>query len=357
MRRMILYYSWTHDDLNNGGSVIRKRNLAFLLKLAGEDEVFFYVCQRQTTWLSNRIKNLQSLTGFEFGLDKELLRKIGESDLVFIDGTTDAGFSRRALRMSKVISFFHNVEYDFYCQQPALTQNIIQKIKHLFHKHVIFVHERRIARYSDTVITMNQRDSDRLKKLYGRGSDLLLPTSMEDTFRESAHSATDAEPYLLFIGSDFYGNTQGLFRFCENCMPKINASLIVAGRDMEKYEGWFSSSRIKFYGYVEDLSGLYRNAAAVVMPIISGSGMKTKTCEAMMYGKVIFGTKESFEGYRTSGDCILCENDAAFINKINDYLENGIRTFSPANREIYLHNYESNVVAEQFMKYFAGEKA
>ena len=353
---MILYYSNEHQNMDFGGNVIRKRNLALLQKMAGEDEVFFFLNQEPTTWLLKRFKNIQVLTGCEMGTYKELLRKIKEADLIFIDGTAESGFSRRSLRMARVVSFFHNVEYDYYCQRPAFKQSILKRVKHWYHKHALFAYERRLVRYSDTVITLNQRDSDRLKKLYGRGSDLLLPTSMEDAFKENELSVEDKEPYLLFIGSDFFGNTEGLFWFCEKCMPRINASLIVAGREMEKYEGRFPSDRIHFYGYVEDLSELYRNAAAVVMPIISGSGMKTKTCEAMMHGKVIFGTTESFEGYRLSEDCILCEDDETFINKINAYLESGIRTFSPANRNLYLQNYESSVVAEKFIKYFAGEK-
>ncbi len=352
----ILYYSFAHEDQDYGGNVIRKRNLGLLRKLSGEDEVFFYERHGQKSWFSKEIKNLQVLTGCELGVDKALLGKIRESDLVFIDGTTEAGFSRRSLRMRRVVSFFHNVEYDYYCQQPVTSKGIFSVVKHLYRKLALFVYERRLVRCSDTVITMNQRDSDRLKKLYGRGSDLLLPASMEDVYRENSVSVEDKEPYLLFVGSDFFGNTEGLFRFCENCMPEINASLIVAGREMEKYEGRFPSDRIRFYGYVDDLSALYENAAAVVMPIISGSGMKTKTCEAMMYGKVIFGTRESFEGYRLSGDCILCEDDAAFIHKINAYLKSGICTFSQANRDVYLQNYETGVVAERFLEYFTGER-
>ncbi|WP_026523778.1 glycosyltransferase [Butyrivibrio sp. MB2005] len=352
----ILYYSIEHDDLDHGGSVIRKRNLALLQKLAGEEDVYFYVCQNQKTLLSKGIKYLQALTGCEIGIDKELIRKIKEYDYVFMDGTTLADFSIRMLQMGRVISFFHNVEYDYWCQLLASQQNIIKKVERWLYKQAIFVYERRITRYSDTLITLNKRDSDRLKKLYGRESDLLLPTSMEDAYRENTLPAEDKEPYLLFIGSDFFGNTEGLFRFCENCMPKINASLIAAGLNMEKHEERFGSDKIHFYGYVDDLTELYQNAAAVVMPIISGSGMKTKTCEAMMYGKVIFGTQESFEGYLLSEDCILCEDDSAFIDKINAYLESGIRKFSPANRNVYLQNYESNIMAERFVKYFTGER-
>ena len=163
---MVLYYSWAHDDLNNGGNVIRKRNLALLQKLAGEDEVVFYERNKQTTWLSRRGKSLQALTGCECGLDKELLRKIKESDLVFIDGTTEEGFSKRTLRKGKIVSFFHNVEYDYFCQETTTSMNIIKKMMHSFHKRAIFAYEKRLVRYSDTVITLNKRDSDRLKRLY-----------------------------------------------------------------------------------------------------------------------------------------------------------------------------------------------
>ncbi len=35
----------------------------------------------------------------------------------------------------------------------------------------------------------------------------------------------------------------------------------------------------------------------IISPIFVGGGMKVKTCEALMYGKNIIGTSESFEGY------------------------------------------------------------
>ncbi len=361
----VLYYSFKHEQQDYGGNVIRKRNYALLQELAGKNNVSFCTYPGSAPRIISRIRNLQRLCGTELFGNRELRAKLKTVELVFIDGTIYGEISTSALKKNRIIAFFHNVEYDYFCQQNRKPNGFLKVLKYYYKKAQVFFYERRICRYADTIITLNERDSDRLRHLYGRGGDLLLPTSMEDACKgqvlpEPDPNAIVKDPYLLFVGSDFFGNTDGLFRFCEGCMPDIRASLVIAGLGMEKYKDKYKdteySGKIRFLGYVDDLAQLYRDAAAVVMPIISGSGMKTKTCEAMMYGKVIFGTQESYEGYRLSEDCILCEDNAAFTKKLNDYLNGGIRYFSPANRELFLQNYESSVVAKTFMDYFTGGK-
>jgi len=356
----ILYYSPAFEnEAFYGGSVIRKRNLNLLRGLAGKENVEFFIHRDPSSRTGRRRINLTKLTGADFCADKDLAQSIKKADVLFIDGSLHGAFSTSVLHGHKVISFFHNVEYDYFCQEQKQVQGITNILKTEYRKSALLHYEKRICRYSDVIITLNQRDSIRLKQLYGRGGDLILPSSMDDSYAEDSGKPAEPDecrPYLLFIGSDFFGNTEGLFWFCEQCMPAINAKLIVAGKGMDKYKEKYSSDRIQFHGYVDDLASLYRNAAAVVLPIISGSGMKTKTCEAMMYGKVIFGTGESFEGYQLSKDCILCERDTDFIERINRYLEGSPRYFSSKNRKLYLENYESSVVAQRFYDFFSKVK-
>ena len=52
---------------------------------------------------------------------------------------------------------------------------------------------------------------------------------------------------------------------------------------------------------------------SVTSEVETGSGMKVKTCEALMYGKNILGTDEAFEGYeldtaRVGGRCNNAED-------------------------------------------------
>ncbi len=348
-----LYYSSKHIKTDFGGNVIRKRNLLFLKEFAGEKNVDFY--PRMTfDGIKKIFLILQELSGIELGIDTGLLQKLKGVDAVFIDGTNEGSFTKFTLRRTKTICFFHNVEYDYICQESAKFKGLKNELKYMLLKPATFNYEKRLCKYSSLIITLNNRDSDRLEKLYGRKSDLVIPTSMNDVYIDKERSVLD--PYLLFVGSDFYGNTDGLFWFCNSCMPFINGQLIVVGNGMEKYKDRYPSNKISFNGYVDDLSELYRNAAAVVLPIISGSGMKTKTCEALMYGKMIFGTAESFEGYLRTKDCILCETDEEFVKKINTYLNGEVCYFSQDNRDLFLQNYENSVVMKSFINFFAGEK-
>ena len=74
------------------------------------------------------------------------------------------------------------------------------------------------------------------------------------------------------------------------------------------------TKKIEIHGFVEDLYTFYAKADCVIAPIFEGSGMKTKTTEALMWGKFIIGTKEAFCGFDITDDIgVCCENSEDFI--------------------------------------------
>ena len=58
-----------------------------------------------------------------------------------------------------------------------------------------------------------------------------------------------------------------------------------------------SRENVHIFGRVDSLEGFYRHAEFVIVPIFSGSGMKTKIAEALKHGKFIVGSKQAFIGY------------------------------------------------------------
>ena len=372
----VLYYGLRFSDRElTGSEVIRKRNLTLLRHVFGEDSIVCYTHIRPRIIRPFRylMAFFRHLAGDSLFTDRDLLRTMRESGAgrIFIDGTIGAKFGRRFLRQYRAITFLHNVEYDYFLAQirsfresGKAEKERTEYLRMLLSVPLVYLRERALCRYSELVIALNERDSARIRELYGRPADFLMPTSMKDRAGGTAAapgsgpeavSGKDAaaRPYLLFVGSDFYGNTDGLFLFCERCMPEIRAALLVVGTGMEKYRGRYDPEKIVFMGYVPDLEALYRNAAAVVLPVISGSGMKTKTCEALMYGKVIFGTRESFEGYAVSEseDCVVCGSFEELAARISAYLDSGPRYYSAANRNLYLRRYEAGVIEEQFARF------
>lgn len=80
-------------------------------------------------------------------------------------------------------------------------------------------------------------------------------------------------------------------------MPQLPECVLeIVGKGFEELKNQLTRSNVKVIGGVDSLEPYYENAAAVVMPILYGDGMKVKTAEAMMYGKVIFASEEALEG-------------------------------------------------------------
>lgn len=353
----ILYVNIIHpvEKKETGGSFINKRNCDLMRTIYGDDNFIIY----DMIYYSSAIQTLKNTVfGRAGGYKKEDLKKIIKTikeqniSLVFI-GFSNAATLAKDLKKKynniKIITFCQNNEYTF-LKQSLKYFSIIKRIAYFFNVHATYISEKNACKHSDILITINQRDSDVFFNLYGRKADYTIPISFNDHFSlDRAINTINEEQFILFVGSNFFGNTEGLFWFIENCMKKIQQKLIIVGSGMDVYKDKFPNMNVIFLGYVDDLSEYYYNASAVVLPIISGSGMKTKTCEALMYGKTIFGTKEAFEGYECDYDKIgrLCTTSEDFIENINSFFNNTKNKYNKFSRSIYESKYSNKVITEK----------
>ncbi|MCH5719952.1 glycosyltransferase [Niabella hibiscisoli] len=200
----------------------------------------------------------------------------------------------------KIITFFHNVEYDYFQQLIKIEK----KLRHRVTLGVVKRIEHSAVMHSDVIITLNRRDSYRLKDIYGRHANEVLPTSLPDTYtpqldRETGKLSDTNRLNLVFVGSRFYPNEQAVNFFIERVIPylKIPFSFNVIGKGFENYVPKIRHSAVNIIGKVDDLTPYYEDADFVISPIFSGSGMKTKTAEALMYGKNLLASDEALEGY------------------------------------------------------------
>jgi len=201
--------------------------------------------------------------------------------------------------------------------------------------------------YADKVISLNNRDAGQLIKYYGRSPDCIIPITMDDSFaplNEVKEKITSTKLQLLFIGSFFASNEHGVTWFVNEVMPHVNAEFIIVGRDFEKLSQRLSRSNVRVIGTVDDLSGYYHNADAIVSPILFGDGMKVKTAEALMYGKPMFATDEALEGYcvEDQENIFRCNTKEQFIASINEYTLKDERTgFDSKLRDLFLEKYHT----------------
>jgi Glycosyltransferase len=353
---------------NDGGKQGSYKNYTVLCQIFGKKNVFLCLITNDAVKKENGIitvpsyRNIAEQIVFALGLrngyNKKTEDKIVEYinnhdfDYVWLDRSTLGRVCLRIPGNIKTIVFFHNIEKKY----------IINKIKHdnvgyLISYPAFYENEKQAVKFADKILCLNNRDSQCLKKLYGREADAFLPVSFEDSVVLKGHVIKQSgDLKLLFVGSYFAPNIQGISWFIERVMSRLpNIVLTIIGKDMEKKAKEWNRKNIYVAGTVDDLGKYYQEADAVILPILFGDGMKVKTAEALMYGKVIFGTKEALVGYDIEGqpDIFECNTDEEFIEAIRKFSEKKREdSISWSNRNLFLDKYENQTIVQQMTKFF-----
>lgn len=353
------------DKILDGGEFINKRNYEILYKCCDRLDII-KTSVKSNNSLRRKINTFfdifiyGSFYGISFYRRSKIvdLLKTGQYDFCFISqslGGNLAYLIKQKIKNIRVIVFFHNVEYDFY-KQLAKTSS---KYKYLLAWNAK-KNEEYAVKYADDIIALNDRDALKIEKIYGRRADLIFPTTFNDLCKEiKLKKNTCCQNIkikkLLFVGSNFFANLAGIQWFIENVLIDLtNVVLIIVGKGTETWRKEFINiNNVKIMGSVDSLSSYYEMADAVVLPIFLGSGMKTKTAEALMYGKYIFGTTEAFEGYDLDYDKVgaKCDTKEEFIIALNKKLFVINDKYNEYARKIFLEKYSNDVWVSKIKRF------
>ena len=315
----VLFISKDYNLRKDGGCAVTKRNIDMIRQIF--DEVV--ELQIPVPSIFTRVKNM--LLREEYGSTNHI-RKLLDNylrsnwDLVFCDSSLYGGYLRKFSSKDIITCcFYHNVERKFYRDKYKISKKIQDKI---IIPYVDYC-ERLSTNSSRYIITLNERDSSQLQDYYGREADFIFPTSFEAIDVYSLMNIQQCKintPYALFVGSNFFPNVQGLDFLFKEVAPFVQCDIRIVGSVCGAFKNRILPSNVVLEGVVDNLTPYYLHASCVVSPIFSGSGLKTKTIEALRFGKTFIGTNESLvgilpENYTKIG--YLCNTAGEFINAIN----------------------------------------
>ena len=197
-----------------------------------------------------------------------------------------------------------------------------------------------------------------MMRTYNVSATLELPITFPMTGKEKIdlYLTHEEKPYFLFVGSDFFANSDGLSWFVENVMPHIHIDFYIIGSVCNSLKKYKSLPNIHLLGYVDNLEKYYANASFIVSPIFTGSGMKTKTVEALSYGKTIFGTEEAFVGIEGDYNKIgaLCMTSQSFISAISKY--DMSKTYNEYAYDLFREKYSDEAIISKIHSFLIQHK-
>lgn len=356
MKKVLTICSINSDA--NGGFQCSNRNIETITDIYGERNTIHY--KLSVTKASGVKQLLIRLVGIVYGYfsgfdcrqEQEIVNRILKYhiDIIYIDRSIYGRLAKvikQRFPDVRVITFFHNCEFEYSINSLLAKRNYLGFYIPL----LAYQNEKIACKYSDELIVLNKRDEEALSKHYGRTPKYIIPITFKPWYKPQNLEKPITNPMkALFVGSYFYGNTEGLKWFCKNILPNVSIHFTIVGSGMEKLKSEIpASNKLSIYGKAPDLSEYYENADFVILPILSGGGMKVKTAEALMFGKYIVGTPEAFTGYDVnSSTATICTSVQDFIDVINSL---SLETkFNKPSRELFESKYSYQNSLEIFRK-------
>jgi glycosyltransferase involved in cell wall biosynthesis len=274
--------------------------------------------------------NAERFIDKEFG-DKLLLLLLAEQfDVIQLEGLYLAPYVPLIRQHSKALLSMraHNIEHEIWDRTVNQRKGLKKKYTSIIAKRLKRMELGSINAY-DVVIPITQRDADIVKKLGCTLPQHVSPTGI-NMLDFNKYNAKADFPSVFHIGAlDWSPNQEGIDWFLKKCWVKLHKQypelkFYIAGRNAPEHISNIDEPNVVFLGEVDDAYNFMEGKAIMIVPLLSGSGMRIKIIEGMALGKSIVSTSIGAEGIGVSHelDIIIGDSPEKFTEGIESLLNN-----------------------------------
>ncbi|MEI7661983.1 MAG: glycosyltransferase family 4 protein [Bacteroidota bacterium] len=172
----------------------------------------------------------------------------------------------------------------------------------------------------------------------------------------------DHFPVFYHLGSmDWLPNVQGIKWFIEKVMPRVledypGFRFRVGGKKMP---GWFFRHQDRHLivdGEVPDALLYHRDKSVMIVPLLSGGGLRAKIVEAMMLGKTVISTSTGAAGIpcRDQENILIADTPEEFVNQIIKCRDSEAlcRKIGSSARLLATEHYDCRKTARQMIRFY-----
>lgn len=267
-----------------------------------------------------------------FGKKLESILKEEQFDIVQLETLYLAPYMEviRSHSDALLVMRSHNIEHEIWDRITKNTKFFPKKwyINYLSKKLRKF--ELGVLNDYDFLVPISQRDLHKFRSLgYMNGAET-IPIGIDFREYEPNMGAFRRNPSVSFIGSlDWIPNYEGINWFLNEVWPDVHFNipdleLHIAGRNTPNELYRWSKSKVLIHGEVRDAREFINQHPMMIVPLLSGSGMRVKILEGMALGKVVITTTMGLEGIpATHGEQVMvADTPREFLSCFSYCLDN-----------------------------------
>lgn len=209
----------------------------------------------------------------------------------------------RKYSKAKIVIRLHNIEHKVW-------ERLVQNETHILRKMVLRKmtrylrhYESRILSKVDGFMTISEVDYQYFHALYPQVKGITIPFGLDiEKYESDEEYFPSDKPELFHVGSmNWLPNREGIEWFLEEVWPQVlqaypEVTFTIAGRDMPTEFKVLASDNLKILGEIDDAKAFMLSKDIMIVPILSGSGVRIKIIEGMALGKTIITTTIGAEG-------------------------------------------------------------
>lgn len=224
----------------------------------------------------------------------------------------------------------HNIEHEIWQRTVDLQKSGLKKeYLKIITKRIKNLKLNLLNKY-DLLVPITERDAIVFNKLGNNKPTHITPTGIDISELKPDNSNIEY-PSIFHIGAlDWIPNQEGIIWFLDNVLPNLlekhpTLKFYIAGRNApQSFINKLNKPNIVFVGEVDNAYDFMNSKAVMIVPLLSGSGMRIKIIEGMALGKTIISSSIGTEGISSTHDknILIANTPQEFLNEVEKTLIN-----------------------------------
>lgn len=266
-----------------------------------------------------------------FGEELKQKLKLNKYDIIQIEGLFMAVYIPLIKKISsaKIVLRAHNIEH-------VIWERHIQNEKNILKKWYLNLQNKRLKHFEtdilnsvDAVVTITTEDEKYIRDKFPSQNITTAITGISLSDYPLAQKSAEPNTVFYFGSMDWLPNQEAVEWFVSNCWQKIkqeipSAKFIIAGRNMPERIKALEANGIKCVENVADKNEFYHTYQLMIVPLLSGSGLRIKIIEGMAFGKTIVSTSVGAEGIPVNNghEVIIADSADEIVKAVVNLLTN-----------------------------------
>lgn len=265
---------------------------------------------------------------------------------------------------AKIVLRPQNVESDIWSEYLKCVRNPLKRGWLRIASERLLRYEREVAAQVDGILAISPGDAGAFRE-FAPG----IPVQeVPPGFDPGIVKKTDPErqyanfPLFYHLGSmDWRPNLQGVGWFIGEVLPHLSErfpgfQLRIAGKKMPRR--WFEKANRNLLvdGEVVDANEYQEDKAVMIVPLLSGSGIRIKIIEAMAMGKTVISTSTGAAGipYSNGENILIADTKEQFAEQIGKCMvsEEFCRKIGNSARELAFRHYDRTANADRMIAFY-----